>query len=295
LGLPGDSWIFRSFADLPPEDTAWERARVVVLPVPFEHTVSFRPGTRFGPAAILQASQQLELYDEELGSEPYKVGLHTLEELAPLMDGERMCRRVAEAVAWLVAEGKFPLVLGGEHSISYGVVKALAESYSGLGVLQLDAHADLRESYQGTKYSHACVMRRVREICPAVQVGIRSLSREEAKTAEDKGWPLLFARDIVGKDDWQEEVLSRLPQRVYITIDLDVFDPGIMPAVGTPEPGGLGWYEVLGLLRRVTADFQVVGVDLVELAPIPYQPAPDFLAARLAYKILGYLQAAGQL
>jgi agmatinase len=181
------------------------------------------------------------------------------------------------------------VLLGGEHSISLGLVRALKNTIPDLGVLQLDAHADLRDSYQGSVFNHACVARRIQELCPLVQAGIRSISQEEWTFLQDSGVTSFFARDMCARDEWMSKLIEKLPQKIYITIDLDVLDPSQMPAVGTPEPGGMFWYELLHLLRLVSAQRQIAGFDIVELCPLPGNPGPDFLAAKLCYKLLGYI------
>jgi len=267
----------------------WQRARVAVLPVPYDGTASWKSGARNGPAAIIEASRNMEWFDEELGCEiAQKVGVYTLEELEPDARGpEHTIARVEKAVCEMAEEGKFPVVLGGEHSITIGAVRALAAEDGDFSVLQLDAHADLREEYEGSRFNHACVMRRVREeVRGAIaQAGVRSLSKEESGLIEKEGLKVHF---------WHEEglpakkIASELGERVYITIDVDVLNPAEMPSTGTPEPGGPGYEEVVALLREVARKKEVIGFDLVELAPIPCFHAPDFLAARLAYKLIGY-------
>ena len=282
-----------TFAGLDTDRTAWDASAAVILPVPYDLTTSYHSGTRNGPMAIVAASQQLELFDEELCCEPAACGIHTMAPLAQVAAGPAlMVDAVQAAIARIVAAAKFPIMLGGEHSLSVGAVRALRARYPDLCVLQLDAHADLRDSYQGTPYSHACMARRVAEICPLVQVGIRSLCTEQHTYLQrTPAISTLYARDCRLGDAWVATCVSALSGPVYISIDLDVFDPSIMPAVGTPEPGGLGWYDVLALLRRVTAAHQVVGFDVVELCPQPGLHAADFLAARLCYKLIGYCLA----
>ena len=283
-----------TFAGLDADQSAWHSAAAAILPVPYDLTTSYHSGTRNGPLAIIAASQQIELFDEELGCEPAACGVHTLPPLPQVAAGPApMVDAVQDAIAGIVGAGKFPIMLGGEHSVSVGAVRALQARHPDLCVLQLDAHADLRDSYQGTPYSHACMARRVAECCPVVQVGIRSLCAEQyAYLQRAAAITTLFARDCRAGDGWISQCVAALQGPVYISIDLDVFDPSIMPAVGTPEPGGLGWYEVLTLLRRVTATQQVVGFDIVELCPQPGLHAADFLAARLCYKLIGYCLAA---
>jgi agmatinase len=265
-----------------------EQARVVVLPAPLEATVSWRGGTRLGPQAILDASRNMELYEEETGSEPHLAGIHTLPEPELPQDPEAALEMLQPICREVMAAGKLLVTLGGEHTVSLAPIRAAREVLGEFSILQLDAHADLRDSYLGDPLSHACTMRRARELAPVVGVGIRSLSAEEAEFMRREGTQPFWARDLQGAG-WQQAVIDRLSPRVYVTIDLDVFDPAVMPAVGTPEPGGLGWYPVLSLLAAVAAQRQVVGFDVVELAPLPGQVASDFLAARLTYKFLAYL------
>ncbi len=275
----------RNFAGIGEPHSLLEKARIVVLPVPYDSTVDWHSGQREGPRAIVDASQNLEFYDQELGGETFKVGIHTLMELQPALGSPaRMVSRVERAVARILEKGKFPVVLGGEHSITVGVVRALVRRYPDLSVLQLDAHADLRQSYLGTRYSHACTARRLMELCPVVGVGIRSLSSEEQVFVEEKGLRYFPPGNIPIR-----EVLASLSARVYITIDLDVLDPAIMSAVGSPEPGGLGWGEALALLKAVAGGKEVVGFDLVELCPRQGPAACAFTAAKLAYKLMGYV------
>jgi agmatinase len=271
-------------------DTPLKRSRAVILPVPYEATVSYRPGTRFGPGAIIDASVHVELYDDELDAEPYRMGIHTAAPIWPnLSSPQGMIQEIRERCRHYLNQDKFLAVLGGEHSVTVGSVQAHQEKHLGLCVLQLDAHADLRDSYHRTKWGHASVMRRVGELCPTVGVGIRSLSRQEMEFAQAEERRIFFAHQIREDPDWIDHILGELASEVYVTVDLDVLDPGIMPAVGTPVPGGLSWQQVLDLLKGVAAEKIVVGFDVVELAPIPGQVAPDFLAAQLVYKMLGYI------
>ncbi len=276
-----------TFAAIPPQDAVRETSQVVLLPVPYDSTTDYKSGTREGPQAIIDASQYLELYDAELDKEIYHVGIHTLPPLKPVMSGpEHMIERVYQAAAPLLAQDKLPVMLGGEHSLTLGVVRALVERHPKLSVLQLDAHADLRDEYLGTKYSHACVMRRVWELCPIVPVGIRSLSLEEHQFIKQQELKLVYAEDYA--PDSIPQLISRLSPQVYVTIDLDVLDPSIMSAVGTPEPGGLSWHQVSSLLHHVARERHIVGFDLVELCPKEGPTSCAFLAAKLAYKMIGY-------
>jgi len=270
--------------------TDYETARVVVLPIPYEATVSYGGGTTRGPSAIIEASSQVELYDSELGCEPCDVGIATLSPL-PVngLEPVGLTECVKAAVGRVVADGKFPLILGGEHSITPAAVLAVQSAHGDITVVQLDAHADLREEYEGQRHNHACTMARVRQFCPAVQVGIRSLSTEEARRVQKDGLPVFFARDLRSDSGWIKKALSAIKsKKVYVSIDVDVFDASFLPATGTPEPGGLDWYQVIGFLRALFSAKRVVGVDLVELAPIDGFHAYDFIAARLAYKCIGY-------
>ncbi|NYZ75238.1 agmatinase [Candidatus Micrarchaeota archaeon] len=262
------------------------KAKVTVLPVAYEGTVSYAQGTADGPRAIIDASKEIEFYDEETGTEPYEAGIITLKELKPAQEPEKAVEEVEKAVAKIIADKKFPVVLGGEHSISIGAARALKKKFPSLSVLQFDAHADLRDEYDDSKYSHACAMRRIIEDgCRTVQVGIRSTDKEPLEWSKGKT-KIFWARE---KARWkQKEILDSLGEDVYITFDVDAFDPSIMPSTGTPEPGGLLWDETLALLRKVFSEKNVVGVDVVEFAPIQGMHAPDFTAAKLVYKMIAY-------
>jgi agmatinase len=285
-----------TFGGLLPEESAFDRAQVVILPIPYEQTTTYGTGTKEGPQAIIAASRHMELYDEELDFEAFRLGIHTLREMETVASGpQAMLERITEVTRDLLRHGKFVIGLGGEHTISFGLVRAFAERFPGLSVLQFDAHADLRDTYQGTPYNHASVLRRISELVPAVQVGIRSLSREEAEWVKARGKKLFYAAEVLGSPGIAAAISEALTDDVYITICLDGFDPSIMPAVGTPEPGGLGWYDVLRVVRRVAETRHVVGFDVVELFPMPGNFAPDFLAAKLVYKVLGYRYKFGKL
>ena len=281
------------FAGIEDQYAAYEKARVVVLPVPLERTTTYAKGTAKGPCAIIEASRNMETFDEELQVETYqKLGIATLEEMDTEEGSlEQVLANISTAVLSLLKDGKFPLVLGGEHSLTPPCVSAVARKYNDLSVLQIDAHADLRETYQDNPNSHACALRRSLEICPAVQVGIRSLSSEEAAAIPKLATKIFWAHDIVTRPtlEWAEEVARALSPNVYLTIDLDGLDPSIMPATGTPEPGGLTWEQVTGLLRVVARRRTIVGMDVVELLPTPGLHAADFLAAKLIYRTLGYI------
>lgn len=274
------------FGALPREYCEEGRSRIVVVPVPYDGTSTWVKGADRGPAAIIHASANMELYDIETDSQVYQHGIFTDEAIAPDVPPAEMVETVGQRVREHLAKNKFVVLAGGEHSVSIGAVQAHAHQYPGMSVLQLDAHSDLREEYEGSRYNHACVMARVRELCPIVQVGIRSMDACERPAIE--AGRVFFAEDIHGGTGWIDEVVARLTEQVYVTIDLDVFDPSIMPSTGTPEPGGLLWYDVLALMKTVCRRRTVVGFDVVEMCPVKSNWAPDFLAAKLIYKILSY-------
>jgi len=277
------------FAGLLPEESVFETSRFVILPVPYEETVTFLRGTCKGPKAIIDASQYLELYDEEFDGEPYRAGIHTLPEMAPEKEPQIMLGKLADRVAEIVSPKRTLVTLGGEHSITVGIIRGLREHYPKLSVLFLDAHADLRGEFEGLKLSHACVARRVYEMAPVVEVGVRSLSLEEAEFIKREKLSIYYASELAAGRPTLKEVVGRLSEIVYVSVDLDVFDPSLMPSVGTPEPGGLGWYETLELLRLVAERKRIIGFDVVELCPIEGLTAPNFLAAKLVYKLIGYI------
>ncbi len=297
-GVPGSLRQFPwgspdSFLGLPSEHTDFDQARVVLLPVPYEATVSWMSGTRNGPRAILEASHYIELYDHELDSEPYEVGVHTLPELVlPDAGPEQALTVLRDVMNALVDTGKFVVMVGGEHSLSSPPILAHADRLGDrrLSVLQLDAHTDLRTEYGQTPYSHASVMYRVHEQVDIVPVGIRSLTGEERALLRQQNVPVVFSHQLVG-DEWIDRVVDSLGSDVYITFDVDYFDPALMPSTGTPEPGGGTWHPTLRLLERVFRERNVVGCDVVELAPIPGMVAPDFVAAKLIYKMIGFFAA----
>jgi len=286
-----DFFLPSNFGNLPTKYSQFETSKVVILPVPYDSTTSFKAGTRNASQSIIFASKNIELYDIEIGKEIYQeVGIHTLNELEPLVSSpEAMIQKVYEVAKELIHLNKFPVMLGGEHSLSLGMVRALKEKYESLSILQLDAHTDLRNEYLGSKYSHACVMRRIYELFPIIQVGIRSMSQEEACFIKENNLSPFYAHKIINSQDWIKEVISNLSDEIYITIDLDVLDPAIIPAVGTPEPGGLDWYLLLEFLFKTTHAKRVVGFDIVELAPTEIYCSSSCLAASLLYKLIGYI------
>jgi agmatinase len=272
--------------------SSFDLARVLILPVSYEGTVSYGKGTGKGAMAIIDASRNMELYDEETNAEVYKIGIHTLEEFEPRPTPEKMMQDLYHYVKNLLKEDKFLCTLGGEHSISAPIIKAHAEKFYNLSVLQIDAHADLRDTYDGTPHSHASIMSRVVKDMklPSVQVGIRSISSEEAVNLKQlPNTKIFWAKDIVGKTDWIDKAIEALTENVYLTIDIDGLDPSLVPTTGTPEPGGLGWYETLNLIRKLAKERRVVGMDLVEFSKTDFSQAPAFLCAKLVYKSLAYI------
>ncbi len=274
------------------EYSAFDAARVLILPVSYEGTVSYGTGTGAGAMAIVDASRNMELYEEETDSEVYKLGIHTLKEFLPQPTPEAMMESLYDYSKDLLKSGKFICMLGGEHSVSAPIIKAHAEQYHDMSVLQIDAHADLRDTYDGTPHSHASIMARVVKdmLIPSVQVGIRSISADEARLI-DSGLPtkIFWARDIAGRTDWIDDAVNSLTENVYLTIDIDGLDPSIVPTTGTPEPGGLGWYETLTLIKKLAEKKRIVGMDLVEYSYFENYDSPAFLCAKLVYKSLSYI------
>jgi agmatinase len=285
-----------NFLGLDEAASAFDTSRVVILPVPYEATTSFGAGTAAGPGAIIAASRYIETYDQELDTEPYEVGIATLPALT--LTGAGPAAAVAELRAAYdrlldTAVDRFVIALGGEHSISSAPILAWADRLEQRGrrlsVLQFDAHTDLRPDYEGSPYSHASVMARVHDRVELVAVGIRALTAAEMRLVRQSEHIHVFlADDVHTGEKWQDDVLARLGEDVYISFDVDGFDPSLVPSTGTPEPGGLLWYPVLKLLRRVFRERTVHALDVVELAPIPGLSAPDFLVAKLIYKMIGY-------
>jgi agmatinase len=275
-----------NFASLDEEYASFERSRVVVLPVPYDSTVTARAGTRDGPRAIIEASADMELYDVGLGTEPYRHGIHTLPELAPHTGSpDAMCARIEDVVGELLDAGKFVVTLGGEHTVAAGAVRAHAKRTPGLSVLAFDAHSDMRDEYLDSRYNHACTLRRANDVARVTQVGLRSASVEEARFIREQGLAFFSPREL--RDAGAQAVIEHLSDDVYITIDLDNFDPAEMAAVGTPEPGGLHWDEVSDLLIAVTKARRVVGFDVTELSPSLGPASCAQLAAKLTYRLIG--------
>ncbi|MCK4244442.1 MAG: agmatinase [Candidatus Omnitrophica bacterium] len=306
-----------NFLGLEDKYSDYKKAKFIILPVAYDTTTSYQPGTRFGPEAILSASRFLELYDGELKTEAYKIGICTRSEMRPNLESpEQMIKEIEKIAAKILSDKKFLITLGGEHTITLGVIRAFKKFHRDFSLLSLDAHLDLRDKYEGTKFNHSCVMRRIHEEkIPILLAGTRSLSREEAEFAKKQNLKIfhhteiskialltneaIFSSNLESSNlhlihsqqsKWQQEVISSLPtKKIYLSIDLDCFDPGIMPSVGTPEPGGFSWYEVTTLLFNLVLAHQIIGFDIVELSPNRANKAPDFLAAKLCYRLLGLI------
>lgn len=274
-----------NFCGLPEKFTDYNKSKIVILPVPFDKTTTWLKGSDKGPRAIIEASKNMELYDIETASEVYKKGIFT-EKAIIAKDSNAMVKKVYRKVKGLLEDGKFVVTLGGEHSISAGPIKAHSEFFDDMSILHLDAHSDRRDIYEENKYSHACIIARAREITDKIiSIGIRSMDSCELKSVDND--KMFYASEIAKSKNWIKKAVSKLSKNVYVTIDLDVFDPGIMPSTGTPEPGGLGLYQVIDLLEMVSNTKNIVGADIVELCP-SQNKAPDFLAAKLIYKLLSY-------
>jgi agmatinase len=283
-----------NYFGLDDEFSSPENSRVAIVPVPYEHTVSYGRGTGKGPEAVLTASQQVELFDEELWIEPYKIGIQTLAPVKMEMqtgETEKPFQELRDVISPLIEFGKFPIIIGGEHSLSLGSIAACADRYPDLSVLQIDAHADCREAYEGNPYSHASVSYHIYKGLPnpvLTQVGIRNISAAEVAWLEEEkpNINIFWARQ---QEKWNfHEMISTLSDNVYLTIDIDGLDASIMPSTGTPEPGGMTWYQLIELVKLLCVRKNVVAADIVELAPIPQFHGPDFLVAKLIYKIIGY-------
>jgi agmatinase len=274
-----------NFLGLPDELSNYATAKVAVLPIPYDLTLSYQGGSRLGPQAIIDASRQVETYDDDFGLEPSEIGIATLPELEQVVSGpEAMQKAIYNTSKKVLADGKYLMTLGGEHSITPAIVKAHLEKYPNLSVLQIDAHSDLRDTYQDSKYSHACAMSRVAEMVPFTGVGIRSFKGGENE--------IKYRKQIIKMSEFRQNpkiyeiILAGLTENVYITIDLDGLDPAVMPSVGTPEPGGLSWVETMELIRQVSLNKKIIGADVVELSPRPGLNYADFTAAKLAYKVI---------
>ena len=273
-----------NFGGLPAGFSGYKKSKIVILPVPYDGTSTWMKGADKGPRAILEASQNMELFDIETNSTVLDAGIHTLPALPAAATPEKMVADIEKSSMPLIKDGKFVVMLGGEHSISMGLIRAYLKKFPKLSVLHLDAHGDTRESYHGSAYNHACVMARVREVCPLVQVGIRSVDEDEFKAMDTSR--IFFAHDIHDNGRWMQKAVDLLTSDVFISIDLDVFDPSVLPSTGTPEPGGLGWYQTLEFLKKVIEQKNIVGFDVVELCPNALEKSSDFFAAKLIYRML---------
>lgn len=281
------------YGNLPKKYKTYETSKIVILPIPYDKTSTWGKGADKGPEAIIDASANMELYDIETDSTPYLNGIFTDKPIITNSSPDKMVIDAKKAVEKHLSNNKFVVSIGGEHSVTNGPVQAYSKKFKNLSVLQLDAHTDLRPSYHGSKYSHASIMSRVKELCPIVQVGIRSMDIEEKKYfSKDR---IFFAKDIYNNDSWMDKAVSKLSKDVYITIDLDVFDPSILPSTGTPEPGGMRYYHILNFLKKVIKQRNVVGFDVVELAPVKHERSSDFLASKLIYSLLAYKFSSGDL
>jgi len=261
-------------------------SKIIIVPVPYDETSTWMKGADKGPDAIMEASVNLEFYDVETNSEAHLKGIYTTDPVNEKGSPESLVNSVFNKIKSLLDEDKFPVVVGGNHTVSIGAVKAFSEHFSDLSVLQLDAHSDLRREYEGSSLNHACAMARIFEFAPAVQVGIRSMSREEVPFADSER--IFFSHDLYRDKTLYSRAIEMLSQNVYITIDLDVFDPSLIPSTGTPEPGGPDYYEIMRFLKDVVKKKNVVGFDVVELCPSPINKAPDFIAAKIIYQLLSY-------
>ena len=264
----------------------YQESEIVIVPVPYDETSTWMKGADKGPDAILDASVNLEFYDIETSSEAHLKGIFTVPPVLQKESPELLTEEVYYRILTLLADNKFPVVIGGNHTVSIGSVKAFSEFYYDLSVLQLDAHSDLRQEYEGSKFNHACAMARAREFAPIIQVGVRSMSAEELPLVERDR--MFYSHELYNNKDLYKNALDKLSGNVYITIDLDVFDPSLMPSTGTPEPGGPEYFELMHFLRDVIKNRNVVGFDIVELCPSATNKAPDFIAAKIIYQLLSY-------
>ena len=278
--------MMKYFCGIKTDNSTLADAQILLQSIPYDGTSTWGKGADNGFAAFLDALDNMEVYDIETDSEVYRRGVYILEPLGRYASPEEMFEDVYSTATDLIAFDRFPTFFGGEHSVSIGIIRAMREKYEELSVLQIDAHADLRPSYNGTPFNHACALHESSQNDNLVQVGIRSAEKDEMQFAQ-KG-NVFFAQEMVGHDSWMQSSIDRLGDQVYLTIDLDALDPSILPGTGTPEPGGLGWYELLKYMRLLFEQREVVGFDIVELAPIPGQKASEFLAAKLYYKLLSY-------
>ncbi|CAM4123739.1 agmatinase [Zobellia nedashkovskayae] len=276
----------KNYAGIPDKFAQLETAKVILIPVPYDGTSTWGKGADKGPQAFLEASENMELYDIETNTEVYEQGIHLAEAITENSSPEAVVNAVHKRTKKYIKRNKFVTLFGGEHSISIGTIRAFNECFDNLTVLQIDAHADLRESYEGTKYNHACAVHEASQTTNLIQVGIRSMDAIERTFMDEE--KTFFAHDMAQDEYWMDKVIEAMTDNVLITFDLDAFDPSIMPSTGTPEPGGLFWYETLEFLKQVFEEKNVVGFDIVELCPNPSEKSSDFLAAKLYYKMLSY-------
>lgn len=267
----------------------YSASRIIIVPVPYDGTSSWMKGSDKGPEAILEASVNLEFYDVETVAEAHLAGIHTIDPVRNEKSPEALVNTVYTTILSLLKESKFPVIIGGNHTVSIGAIKAFADFFENLSVLQLDAHSDLRQEYEGSDYNHACVMARAREVAPIVQVGIRSMSAGEVSLADRDR--IFYSHELYQDKSLYNKAIDQLSENVYITIDLDVFDPSLMPSTGTPEPGGPEYYEIMHFLRNVVRSRNVPGFDVVELCPSPVNKTPDFIAAKIIYQLISYIFA----
>ncbi len=276
----------KQYGDLPKEFSTFENSKIILIPVPYDGTTTWIKGSDKGPKAIIDASVNLEMYDIDTDSEVHKLGIHTAEPVTEASSPEAMVDEVYTRVKALFKKKKFPVVIGGEHTVSIGAFKAASEQFSDLTILQFDAHADMKDESNGTKYSQKTVMARASEMAPVVQVGIRSMSAAERE--DIKPDCVFYAMQIYDQSTWMYELLNKLSRNVYITIDLDVLNPSIMASTGTPEPGGMNWFDIINILKKISEQVNIVGFDITELVPNKENKAPDYLAAKLIYTMLTY-------
>lgn len=267
----------------------YSSSQIIIVPVPYDETSTWMRGADKGPEAVMEASVNLEFYDVETNSEAHLKGIHTIEPVKENESPESLVDAVHDRVKALLADNKFPVIVGGNHTVSIGSIRAFSESFDNLSVLQLDAHTDLRQEYEGSAFNHACAMARAREVTPVIQVGIRSVSAEEIQYVNSRR--IFYSHQLYHNKGLYLEALGQLTENVYITIDLDVFDPSLIPSTGTPEPGGPDYYEILHFLKEVASKRKIVGFDVVELCPSPVNKAPDFIAAKIIYQLLSYIFA----
>lgn len=278
--------LHKKFGGIPEEFAKYDKSKIVLIPVPFDGTSTWQKGADKGFEAFIEASENMELYDIETDSEVYKNGISILNAITEKSSPEAMVEAVHKSVQHQIKRNKFVTLFGGEHSISIGAIRAFYETYENLTVLHLDAHADLRKEYEGSKYNHACAVYEASQHTNLIQIGIRSMDASEKLTMDFE--KVYFAHEIAQDNFWMDSALEQMTENVFITFDLDVFDPSIMPSTGTPEPGGLFWNETLEFLNKVFSEKNVVGFDIVELCPNSNNKAPDFLAAKLYYKMVSY-------